>query len=88
MESNKKGASAANTYSTKGKHLRNNQVNYSRLTRVCPSLLMVSVVAFLIAYYLKNVNMTYLWAGAIGALGIIEVLLNPITEEDEEDGNA
>lgn len=65
-----------------------NQVNYSRLTRVCPSLLIVSVVAFLIAYYLKNVNMTYLWAGAIGALGIIEVLLNPITEEDEEDGNA
>lgn len=61
---------------------------YSRILRLCPSILIIGVIVFLIAYSKQAINVMYFSAGIIIAAAVMEVALNPIEEEDEEDGNA
>lgn len=57
---------------------------YSRIQRLCPSILIIGVIVFLIAYTKQAINVMYFSAGIIIATAVMEVALNPIEEEDEE----
>lgn len=57
---------------------------YSRILRLCPSILIIGVIVFLIAYSKQAINVMYFSAGIIIAAAVMEVALNPIEEEDKE----
>lgn len=58
--------------------------DYIRVSRLCPTLLLIAVVIFLIAYAKEAVNIMYITAGVIIATSIMEVALNPIEEDENE----
>lgn len=58
--------------------------NYNRILRLCPSIMIIGVIVFLIAYSKQAINVMYFSAGIIIAAAVMEVALNPIEEEDEE----
>ena len=57
---------------------------YNRIQRLCPSILIIGVIVFLIAYTKQAINVMYFSAGIIIATAVMEVALNPIEEEDNE----
>ena len=58
---------------------------YSRILRLCPSILIIGVIVFLIAYSKQAINVMYFSAGIIIATAVMEVALNPIEEEDDNE---
>ena len=77
MDKNKKG--------TGTKTGTTNQFNYIRASKLCLFISVVSVIAFLIAYHYKAVNLLYLFAGTLISSLIIHMALNPIENEDDHD---
>ena len=77
MDNNKKG--------TGTKTGTTNQFNYIRASRLCLFISVLSVIAFLIAYHCKAVNLLYLFAGTLVSSLIIHMALNPIESEDDHD---
>ena len=61
------------------------QRNYNRLVRLCPTILICAVIAFLVAYSKQAVNYMYLCAGIIIAAAVMEVALNPVIDEEDEE---
>lgn len=85
MEETKKGADAATSNAQRITPRISFLIrNYNRAKRLCPTLLLIAVIAFLVGYYKQSIEMMYLSVGAIFTTCMMEVALNPI-EEDEED---
>lgn len=84
MEETKKGADVATPNAQRV--IPRNKIlihNYNRAKRLCPTILLIAVIAFLVGYYKQSIETMYLSAGAIFTTCLMEVALNPI-EEDEE----
>ena len=77
MDNNKKG--------TGTRPAPNNQFNYIRASRLCLFISVLSVIAFLIAYRFRAVNLLYLFAGTLVSSLVIHMALNPIESEDDHD---
>lgn len=78
-------ANMSNAQERKSGDFSVSQKNYNRLVRLCPTILICAVIAFLVAYSKQAVNYMYLCAGVIIAAAVMEVALNPIIDEDEEE---
>ena len=78
-------ANMSNTQERKSGDFSVSQKNYNRLVRLCPTILICAVIAFLFAYSKQAVNYMYLCAGVMIAAAVMEVALNPIIDEDEEE---
>lgn len=78
-------ANMSNAQKRKNGDFSVSQKNYNRLVRLCPTILICAVIAFLVAYSKQAVNYMYLCAGVIIAAAVMEVALNPIIDEDEEE---
>lgn len=89
MHEIKEGADSAanmsNAQERKSGDFSVSQKNYNRLVRLCPTILICAVIAFLVAYSKQAVNYMYLCAGVMIAAAVMEVALNPIIDEDEEE---
>lgn len=83
MTDKKKGTDAQSSSAQGGNHSLTPR-QYSRILRLCPSILIIGVIVFLIAYTKQAVNVMYFSAGMIIAAAVMEVALNPIEEEDKE----
>lgn len=84
MERNKKGADAATSTPREDEYLPNKQFNFSRFTRICLSLQIIAIVAFLWSYHKQAENALYLWGGVLGTASIIHALCYPIEEDDDD----
>ncbi len=78
-------ANMSNAQERKSGDFSVSQKNYNRLVRLCPTILICAVIAFLVAYSKQAVNYMYLCAGVMIAAAVMEVALNPIIDEDEEE---
>lgn len=78
-------ANMSNAQERKSGDFSVSQKNYNRLVRLCPTILIFAVIAFLVAYSKQAVNYMYLCAGVMIAAAVMEVALNPIIDEDEEE---
>lgn len=78
-------ASMSNAQERKSGDISVSQKNYNRLVRLCPTILICAVIAFLVAYSKQAVNYMYLCAGVMIAAAVMEVALNPIIDEDKEE---
>lgn len=84
MERNKKGADAG-TPAPSQNELTPEQVNSSRLKRICPTILLIAVICFLVAYHKQAINAMYLTAGVIITSCVFEIIINPISNEEENE---
>lgn len=78
-------ANMSNAQERKSGDFSVSQKNYNRMVRLCPTILICAVIAFLVAYSKQAVNYMYLCAGVMIAAAVMEVALNPIIDEDEEE---
>ena len=78
-------ANMSNAQERKSGDFSVSQKNYNRLVRLCPTILICAVIAFLVAYSKQAVNYMYLCAGVMIAAAVMEVALNPIIDENEEE---
>ena len=78
-------ANMSNAQERKSGDFSVSQKNSNRLVRLCPTILICAVIAFLVAYSKQAVNYMYLCAGVMIAAAVMEVALNPIIDEDEEE---
>lgn len=78
-------ANMSNAQERKSGDFSVSQKNNNRLVRLCPTILICAVIAFLVAYSKQAVNYMYLCAGVTIAAAVMEVALNPIIDEDEEE---
>lgn len=78
-------ASMSNAQERKSGDFSVSQKNYNRLVRLCPTILICAVIAFLVAYSKQAVNYMYLCAGVMIAAAVMEVALNPIIDEEKEE---
>lgn len=88
MNEQKKGAdNAANMSNARGCNSRDHgiQANYIKLVKLCPTILLIAVIAFLIAYKYQAQDIMYISAGVMLAASIMEVALYPIEDEDEDE---
>lgn len=83
MTDKKKGTDAHLSSAQGGNHSLTPK-QYNRILRLCPSILIIGVIVFLIAYSKQAINVMYFSAGIIIATAVMEVALNPIEEEDNE----
>ena len=78
-------ANMSNAQERKSGDFSVSQKNYNRLVRLCPTILICAVIAFLVAYSKQAVNYMYLCAGVMIAAAVMEVALNPIIDEEKEE---
>lgn len=77
-------ASMSNAQKRKNGDFSVSQKNYNRLVRLCPTILICAVIAFLVAYSKQAVNYMYLCAGVMIAAAVMEVALNPVIDDEED----
>lgn len=63
---------------------KSTQDGITRIKRLCQGLILISVTGFLIAYYKKAENWMCVLSGVLMTTAIIETVLYPIEDDDEE----
>lgn len=67
------------------KRNKSTQDNTNKLKRLCLGLILISVTGFLIAYYKKAENWMCVFSGVLITTAIMETVLYPIEEEDDDE---
>lgn len=83
MENNKKGV--GRTPTPRGKTSNKNTSNYIRGQRLCPSILIIATISFLVAYHYQASNAIYLCAGILITDCLFGMVVFPIEDEEDDD---
>ena len=68
------------------------KINYSKLSIICLTISIISIMIFMTAYHFKAVGVMSFSAGMLIVSMLVHLLINPIDSDDgpqegEEDGN-